>query len=105
MNIFEDLIEELKGENLLEETVIEVHRDKTSVVNRQTVQSSAMDFQSKNLAAGESFQPPVPLSLKTETDDLTTDFPADAEFFPAEALVLPLAPAMTENDTDFEESI
>ncbi len=40
MNIFEDLIDELKEENLLEETVIEIHNEKIAADNLRTVSNA-----------------------------------------------------------------
>ena len=39
MNIFQDLVEELKEENLLEETVIELHNEKIKLDNLSQKQS------------------------------------------------------------------
>jgi hypothetical protein len=105
MNIFEDLIEELKEENLLEETVIEVHREKTPLINKPVAQSVATDFQSKNFVAKESFQPPAPLLLNEETDVLPADFHSDAEIYPAEELVLSQEPAVLDNSDNFAEEL
>jgi len=54
MNIFEDLVEELKEENLLEQTVIEANKEpaeKTSDVEKQEFAVSEAETQNDDLAA------------------------------------------------------
>lgn len=104
MNIFEDLIEELKEENLLEQTVIEVHREKNAVVERSVAQSVAVDFQTKNVAAKESFQSTAPVLLTKDSDVLPTEFRSDEEIYPAVEFVLPREPVISETSAEFEES-
>ncbi len=105
MNIFEDLIEELKEENLLEETVIEVHREKNLMANQPVAQSVVTDFQTKNVVAKKSFQPPAPLLLNEEPRVLPTEFRSDAEIYPAEEFVLSQEPAVLDNADNFEEVV
>jgi hypothetical protein len=45
MSIFEDLIDELKEDNLLEETVIEIHKEKTDAENLRVAQNAAENSQ------------------------------------------------------------
>src|SRR5215204_2009451 len=73
MSIFEDLIEELKEENLIEETVIEFHREKNAV------DANAL--------------PQMPLLLNQEAAALRPNFPA-------EEIVADGGPIVLEN-TDF----
>lgn len=106
MNIFEDLIEELKEENLLEETVIEVHREKNAVVNRPTVQNAVNDFHTETVSVKESFHPQMPASLhlSEETNVFTSEFRPDADIYPAEEFILPQEPAVLEGAENLEES-
>jgi hypothetical protein len=79
MSIFEDLIEELKEENLIEETVIEFHKEKSAADDR-----SAM--------------PRTPLVLKDETGGaLLADFAPDEAGYPAPATVSEGEPFLSEN--------
>lgn len=104
MNIFEDLIEELKEENLLEETVIEVHREKNAFVNRPLAQSGVTDFQTKNVAAKDSFHPPASLHFNEEIDLLKSESRSDSEIYPAEEFLLPQEAAVLDTTDNFVES-
>jgi hypothetical protein len=68
MNIFEDLIEELKEENLLEETVIDVHKNK-SAGQKTNFQDERFDspeilkaaqFDGRAAETAADFPPPIP---------------------------------------------
>lgn len=61
MSIFEDLIEELKEENLLEETVIEFH-EKNDALNKQAERTKNANYQAENAAAYEKSQQLTQLS-------------------------------------------
>lgn len=81
MSIFEDLIEELKDENLLEETVIEFHKEKPAAVSQPFVKTGEFSQTEK---PAESFEPPAaPFILSESNDDLPSEMSADAEIFPA----------------------
>ncbi len=57
MSIFEDLIEELKEENLLEETVIEVKKEKDLTNDFQAERTKTESFQMKTVSGFDDFQP------------------------------------------------
>ena len=85
MSIFEDLVEELKEENLIEETVIEVHKD-DPVASPQTV---APDKTPQVVMRGviDSPLPSMPSILANEPFALPAEFPADAAIDPEDELV------------------
>src|SRR5688572_9342376 len=79
MNIFEDLIEELKEENLLEETVIE-----TSTLESQNTYNQPLKNDHQSLA--EEVPPALQANIFQETE--ITDFP-EPELFLSKNSVMP----------------
>lgn len=69
MSIFEDLIEELKEEHLLEETVIEVHKEKNQTSNFQAEPTKTENSQLKADSGFDDSQPSIPSFVKTMSDD------------------------------------
>jgi hypothetical protein len=73
MNIFEDLIEELKDENLIEETVMEVHKEQ-SVTAPQPVVQPAANFQLRKTAEKDVPLPMMPPLLTKDDGVLPLKF-------------------------------
>jgi hypothetical protein len=104
MNIFEDLIEELKEENLLEETVIEVYKDKPVDVNHRELSGR------EKLSVGKSeknghFASSAPSVLNEDGGISVLEIQADEENFRAEEFVLSSEPATFENADEFVEAL
>jgi len=85
MSIFEDLIEELKEENLLEETVIEVHREETRAAKSKSEFNDPESPAPQGAADFESMQPSIE-SLQNEVVFAADEFSADEEIYAAETL-------------------
>lgn len=85
MSIFEDLIEELKEENLLEETVIEFH-GKNDAVNQPAERAKPENSQAANAALYEKPQPLTQLS-SNEAQILQPEFSTEEEIYSAEEIV------------------
>ena len=104
MNIFEDLVEELKDENLLEETVIEVHRENPVVASPPVARANAENPEKP--AGNIEFQPIMPLLLTNDAAELKQEMPADTVAFSAAEVDLVEEPAAVENsdalNTGFE---
>jgi len=97
MSIFEDLIEELKEENLLEETVIEFH-EKNDAFNRQAERTKTENSQAGNGAAYEKPQPLTQLSSNQQVEISHSEFLAEEEIYPAEEIVALDEAILLEND-------
>jgi hypothetical protein len=93
MSIFEDLIEELKEENLIEETVIEFHKGNPG--NQPSVQHPA-NSQVKNPVNGG--QPQMSFLLNEEFAALPPKIPAANAVYSAEDVFSETAPVGLEND-------
>ncbi|MEP6900809.1 MAG: hypothetical protein ABJA66_03605 [Actinomycetota bacterium] len=100
MSIFEDLIEELKEEQLLEATVIEIHKEKTDAENIRAEQRAAenshfkavADFETSPLS-GESFE-----HSKLDGADLQkAEFLPAEEVYPAEEVEFSAEPILLAN--------
>lgn len=95
MNIFQDLVEELKEENLLEETVIELHKEKIKLENLSQKQSVS-NSESQNSA-----------SPNNDLNDVLNEF-KDILQDDGESPVVPLQTSdlneMSESRTDFEST-
>ena len=98
MNIFEDLVEELKDENLLEETVIEVHRENLAVAS-QTV-ARVKDENPEKPSGNIEFQPMMPLLLTKDADELKQEMPADTAAFSAGEVDFKEEPIAAVEDSD-----
>jgi hypothetical protein len=97
MSIFEDLIEELKEENLLEETVIEFH-EKNDFLNRQAEEiNNAKNSQARNSDGDENSQPLTHLSSNEEAGIFQAEYPDEAEIYSAEEILLQEEPILLEN--------
>lgn len=97
MNIFEDLIEELKEENLLEETVIEVYKDNPESHSHPAQQGTTVNSQATNTPEAEKQNPPAPTLLNDEADALLREFSADEEIYPVEEVISQKEPAMLQD--------
>ncbi|HEY0459189.1 MAG TPA: hypothetical protein VGC97_08525 [Pyrinomonadaceae bacterium] len=95
MSIFEDLIEELKEENLLEETVIEFHKGKEAVATAQAEHAAAVNAQPGNAAAFANPQIPSILNEKSY------EFSAADEIYGAEEIAAGEPPMALENPDGF----
>jgi hypothetical protein len=92
MSIFEDLIDELKEDNLLEETVIEIHKEKTDAENLRVAQNAAENSQmslaseiKETQSSGESIDNPdsntvFPMKENSVSDEEEIDAPQEVEF-------------------------
>jgi hypothetical protein len=97
MSIFEDLIEELKDENLLEETVIEVHKEKPLAVTRPAVQNAEISQLGKS-SPNDELQTAMPLLLNTEEGAvLPPGFRADEDIYAADEIDSQVEPIVLEN--------
>ena len=100
MNIFEDLIDELKEENLLEETVIEIHNEKAAAENLRaaanTVKTSQINetFAKADGKSNPDTPPPV-----TENSELDKE-----EIYTLPKLETPDEPILVTNNDLYEES-
>ncbi len=86
MNIFEDLIEELKEENLLEETVIEVHNEKKRIADLQEEYNNAKNSHLRTASDINFSQPTGGTIMNTapvEVDLEQSGFSADEEIYAA----------------------
>lgn len=92
MSIFEDLIEELKEENLIEETVIEFHRDNPTG-NPQAVRQDE-NSQVKNAVPGASPLPAMPSILPNAA---LSDWATDETVYTSEEIVSDTEPVDIEN--------
>src|SRR5215204_4096468 len=99
MSIFEDLIEELKEENLLEETVIEFHKGKEAVATAQAEHVAAVNSQPGNAAAFANRQIPPMLNEKSY------EFSAADEIYRAEERVAGEPPIDLQNPDVFVSPI
>ncbi len=97
MSIFEDLIEELKEENLLEETVIEFH-EKNDALNKQAERTKNANYQAENAAAYEKSQQLTQLSSVEEAEISQPEFLAKEEIYSAEEIVALEEPILFENE-------
>ncbi len=97
MNIFEDLIEELKEENLLEETVIEIYGEKSKTVSQPAEQSNSVNSESGRTAENDKFQPPSPLLFNEEPDTLPQPYSTDKEIYPVEEIISQEKPLILED--------
>jgi hypothetical protein len=86
MNIFEDLIEELKDENLIEETVMEVHKEQ-SVTAPQPVVQPAANFQLRETAEKDVPLPMMPPLLTKDDGVLPLKFAVAEEVNTEEGVV------------------
>ncbi|HVE59344.1 MAG TPA: hypothetical protein VNB22_21140 [Pyrinomonadaceae bacterium] len=96
MSIFEDLIEELKEENLLEETVIEFH-EKNDSINRQAELNNAKKSQAMNFDDFEKPQTLTLLASNEEAELFQPEYPAEAEIYSAEEITSSEDPILIEN--------
>lgn len=84
MSIFEDLIEELKEENLLEETVIEVHKETSAAVTRISMQTAFVNQPEKSVETND-LQPVMPPVLTEDVNGVMQETSAVADVYPATA--------------------
>lgn len=98
MSIFEDLIEELKEENLLEETVIEFHKEKDQTVSSQAAQIKPEKFQINEPADFDRSRLPTPASSPAAEEEVYTveEIPTPDELFAFENTDLVILPPETE---------
>ena len=101
MSIFEDLIEELKEENLIEETVIEFHKD-DPIVGAQVVRQN-QNSQVKMTAAEASRLPALPSVLTSVPLAAEPEFPADETIYGAEEIISGAEPVVIDNLDDLAE--
>ena len=94
MSIFEDLIEELKEENLIEETVIEVHKD--DPIGAQVLRRDE-NSQVKKPSAVDSPLPAMPSILTSVPLASQPEFQADETVYAAEAIVADAEPFVLDN--------
>jgi len=94
MSIFEDLIEELKEENLIEETVIEFHKDDVLLGGQNVRQVE--NSQINNTAVRNNLQPAMPTLVNAETVALLHEFPADEAIYSVEEVVADELPIVLE---------
>jgi hypothetical protein len=88
MSIFEDLIEELKDENLIEETVIEFHREKNQASAPQPEVHPADNFQAGKIPDFEASQPTVQAFANGSADIFgEPDLSVDEDIYSADLLV------------------
>nr|HMS43538.1 hypothetical protein [Pyrinomonadaceae bacterium] len=78
MNIFEDLVEELKEENLLEETVIEINLEREKAANKTISEKFAVANEQPTAIAEEDLN-----AVLSEFKDILDD---DSKPLPAEKL-------------------
>jgi len=104
MSIFEDLIEELKEENLLEETVIEFH-EKNDAVFQQTERVKPENSQAGNAAVYEKPQLPVQLASNEAAQSSPPEFSPEEEVYPAQVIGSEEETTLFENDEIFVASI
>jgi hypothetical protein len=94
MSIFEDLIEELKEENLIEETVIEFHKDKSAAPQ---VDQRPENSHRRNSDAEINPQPQMPLLLNDEAVAARQEFSAADAIYSTEEFASESAPIDLEN--------
>lgn len=97
MNIFEDLVEELKEENLLEETVIEINLEREKAANKTISEKFAVANEQPTAIAEEDLN-----AVLSEFKDILDD---DSKPLPAEKLAentdVPAENLSVENDSQF----
>ncbi len=101
MSIFEDLIEELKDENLLEETVIEVHNEQRRVADIQAQRNNAEISQLRTASDFNYSQPTIPAFESAASDeafDADHEDSIDQEIYAAQAVEGLSLPIVLEND-------
>lgn len=100
MNIFEDLIEELKDENLLEETVIEVHNEKKRIADLQEEYNKAKNSHLRT-ASDIDYSQPIGGAFKNEVPDEAvfeqSGFSTDEEIYAAQEVEEPGIPIVLAN--------
>lgn len=99
MSIFEDLIEELKEENLIEETVIEFHKD--DLIASAPVVRQNENPQVKRTAAEASLLPSMP-SILTNVPRVAQ--PADETIYAAEEIFSDAEPVVIDNSDVLAET-
>ncbi len=90
MNVFEDLIEELRDENLLEDTIIDVRGPRTNVTDDEGRSSQAFTTETRGSENG-SVQAIDPASSGSEPDVGSED--AERDFYRKRATGRSIEPA------------
>jgi hypothetical protein len=89
MSIFEDLIEELKDEHLLEETVIEVHNEKNRLADLQAERNQTETSQPRAVSAFDDSEPSIRSFDNSATGEalpVSDEFSVDEEIYVAQEL-------------------